>query len=390
MKTLTKKLIALAGAAVVGGCIGAVLGYGPLLNYKSEGILSVEMGISEYKRYAELANDPDAITRYVAATPIPNLREDQRKKLVAVVTKGGWQKPLPKVSKADSKELPEFLIQLEQERMKNRELNAQLQLQLQPQLAYIGLRLAYADRDPEVAAGVSKWLGGYFKDVAAREAIRSQISQWTLESRQFSDRSLERKLKLAFDVEQAQTRAVSLQSLLASYPDSARRDPQQVVDVRKDNEKFMSPLSQLLAAESEVISIREQIKKLDRDIEQQTFTKSLIEEAGVMIEKVQRGSDSVINLSALIVDATKKVKTDAEREKLLSLAADVSQITARFLTQVQFIAPPPVPSRPENPTPLIVVLLSGLLTMMATALFIWRTLIFKDGLDNLKRGVLSA
>ena len=314
MKTLIKQLTALAVAAVIGGCIGAVLGYGPLLNYKSEGILSVEMGISEYKRYAELANDPDAITRYVAATPIPNLREDQRKKLVAVVTKGGWQKPVPKVSKADSKELPEFLIQLEQERMKNREVNAQLQLQLQPQLAYIGLRLAYADRDPEVAAGVSKWLGGYFKDVAAREAIRSQISQWTLESRQFSDRSLERKLKLAFDVEQAQTRAVSLQSLLASYPDSTRRDPQQVVDVRKDNEKFMSPLSQLLAAESEVISIREQIKKLDRDIEQQIFTKSLIEEAGVMIEKVQRGSDSVINLSALIVDATKKVKSDAERE----------------------------------------------------------------------------
>ena len=165
MKTLTKKLIALAGAVVIGSCIGAVLGYGPLLNYKSEGILSVEMGISEYKRYAELANDPDAITRYIAANPISNFREDQRKKLVAAVVKGGWQKPVPKVSKADSKELPEFLIQLEQERAKNRDGNTQL--------AYIGLRLTYADRDPEVAAGVSKWLGGYFKDVAAREAVRS-------------------------------------------------------------------------------------------------------------------------------------------------------------------------------------------------------------------------
>ena len=385
MKTLIKQLTALAVAAVIGGCIGAVLGYGPLLNYKSEGVLSVEMGISEYKRYAELANDPVAITRYIAATPIPNFREDQHKKLVAVVTKGGWQKPVPKVSKADSKELPEFLIQLEQERIKNREVNTQLQ----PQLAYIGLRLTYVDRDPEVAAGVSNWLGGYFKDVAAREAVRSQISQWTLDSRQFSDRSLERKLKLAFDVEQAQTRAISLKSLLASYPDSTRRDPQQVVDVRKDNEKFMSPLSQLLAAESEVISIREQIKKLDREIEQQVFTKFLIEEAGVATEKVQRGSDSVINLSALIVDATKKVKTDAEREKLLSLAADLSQITARFLTQVQFIAPPPVPVRPETPAPLIVVLLFGFLTVIVTALFIWRTLIFRDGLNNLKRGVLS-
>ena len=70
MKTLTKKLIALAGAAVIGGCIGAVLGYGPLMNYKSEGVLSVEMGISEYKRYAELANDPVAVTRYIAATSI--------------------------------------------------------------------------------------------------------------------------------------------------------------------------------------------------------------------------------------------------------------------------------------------------------------------------------
>ena len=315
-----------------------------------------------------------------------NLLEHQHKKLVAVVTKGGWQKPVPKVSKADSKELPEFLIQLEQERIKNREVNTQLQ----PQLAYIGLRLTYADRDPEVAAGVSKWLGGYFKDVAAREAVRSQISQWTLDSRQFSDRSLERKLKLAFDVEQAQTRAISLKSLLASYPDSTRRDSQQVVDVRKDNEKFMSPLSQLLAAESEVISIREQIKKLDREIEQQVFTKFLIEEAGVMTEKVQRGSDSVINLSALIVDATKKVKTDAEREKLLSLAADLSQITARFLTQVQFIAPPPIPVRPQTPTPLIVVILFSFLTVIVTALFIWRTLIFRDGLNNLKRGMLSA
>ena len=111
----------------------------------------------------------------------------------------------------------------------------------------------------------------------------------------------------------------------------------------------MSPLSQLLAAQSEVISIWEQIKKLDRVIEQQAFTKLLTEEAGVMTEKVQRGSDSVINLSALIVDATKKVKTDAEREKLLSLAADLSKITARFLTQVQFIAPPPVPVRPKTP-----------------------------------------
>ena len=80
-------------------------------------------------------------------------------------------------------------------------------------------------------------------------------------------------------------------------------------------------------------------------------------------------------LSGVITEASKKVTTEAEREKLLSLAADLSQITARFVLQAQFVAKPSVPSLPERPTPLVVSLLSGLLAAFLAALFLWRRLI---------------
>jgi hypothetical protein len=134
-------------------------------------------------------------------------------------------------------------------------------------------------------------------------------------------------------------------------------------------------MSQLVGAESEIIDIRERLQKLEREIEQQSFVKSLVLEADTAANKAQSGNDSVRQLSAVITEASKKVKTEAEREKLLSLAADLSQITARFLSQAQFVAKPSVPSLPERPTPLMVTVLGALLAAFLAALFIWRHLI---------------
>ena len=207
--------------------------------------------------------------------------------------------------------------------------------------------------------------------------MREQVSRWTADNRQFSDRALERKLKFEFDIQQAQKRATALKAIVAAYPDAARRDSQQVVDVRKDNEKFMSPMSQLVGAESEIIDIRERLQKLDREIEQQSFVKSLVLEAEAAANKAQSGSDSVRQLSGVITETSKKVKTEAEREKLLSLAADLSQISARFLSQAQFVAKPSVPSQPERPTPRMVIVLGGLLAGFLAAVFLWRKLLIQ-------------
>lgn len=371
---MTKKVVVVAVAALLGAGIGAGLGYGPLLKYKTEGVLSMEMGTAEYKRFSELANDTTTVRQYMAVSPPPGVKDDDIDRLIRTVARGEWHKPLPKVSRADAKELPDILLQLEQERERSLEAKGALQ-DRKPVTVYLGLRLIHTAPEPQQVANVASWLGDYFKDVATREAVREQVSRWKADNRQFSDRALERKLKFEFDIEQAQTRATSLKTIVAAYPDAARRDSQQVVDVRKDNEKFMSPMSQLIGAESEIIDIRARLQKLEREIEQQSFVKSLVLEADTAANKAQSGNDSVRQLSVVITEAIKKVKTDAEREKLLSLAADLSQIAARFLSQAQFVAKPSVPSLSERPTPLMVTVLGALLAAFLAVVFMWRQLI---------------
>ena len=386
---MRKKVMSVAIAALLGAGIGAGLGFGPLLRYKTEGVLSMEMGTAEYKRFSELANDATTAGQYVAVFPPPDLKGIELESLIRTIALGGWHKPVPKVSRADAKELPDVLLQLEQDREKSSERDLDRSRgrdreaeRKPPVTVYLGLRLTHTAPEPQQVANIASWLGDYFKDVATREAVREQVSRWKAENRQFSDRALERRLKFEFDIQQAQKRATALKVVVAAYPDAARRDSQQVVDVRKDNEKFMSPLSQLVGAESEVIDIRERLQKLDREIEQQSFVKSLVLEADTAANSARSGNDSVRQLSGVITEASKKVKTEAEREKLLSLAADLSQISARFLTQAQFVAKPSVPALPERPTPLMVSLLSGLLAAFLVALFLWRRLI----IDLLWRG----
>ena len=375
---MRKKMIVVLAAAMAGAGIGAVLGYGPLLRYKTEGVLSMEMGTAEYKRFAELANDSTTVTQFIGASPPPDIKGANIDGLVRNVTRGEWHKPVPKVSKADAKELPDILLQLEQEREKTPQRDRPQERERRtPVWVYLGLRLTHSAADPVEAASVAAWLGAYFKDVATREAVREQVSRWSAENRQFSDRALERKLAYEFDIQQAQTRAKALKTIVASYPDTARRDSQQVVDVRKDNEKFMSPLAQLVGAESEIIEIRERVQKLDREIEQQTFVKALVADAESAVGKARSGGESVLNLSAVITEFSKKVRTEAEREKLLSLAADLSQISARFLSQAQFVARPSVPTQPERPKPLMVIALGGLFAALLALAYLWRHLVLK-------------
>ena len=373
---MQKKIIMLLIATAAGVCAGALLGYGPMLRYKSDGVLNMDMGTSEYKRFTELANDANSARQFLDVFPPPKILSGGVDALMKDIVKGEWHKALPKVSKVDAKEIPEVVLQMERDGDKEKEkekTHGKTSVKsFKDNTVYLGLRLTHTATDPSEAAEMTTWLGGYFKEVATREAVREQVSRWTADNRQFSDRALEQKLKYEFEAEQAKNRALALKKIVAQYPESTARESRQVIDVRKDNEKFMSPMAQLVAAESEFIEIREKTQKLDREIEQQVFAGNLLKEAEWTLKLTRSGSESANKLAVIIAEYSKKVKTDAEREKLLSLAADMSQISARFMSQAQFIAQPSVPSRPERPTPLMYMVLIGGLFASIAAIYGWR------------------
>lgn len=365
-------------ATVLGVGLGALLGYGPLQKFKSEGVLSMEFGTSEYKRFTELANDGPSFKQYITALPPANIDENNLQQILKTVPNGEWHKALPKISKADAKELPDIVVMMERDRQKEKEKEKDSDKDQSEQntrkdgIAYLGVRIAYVAQDPLQAQKIAAWLGLYFKEIATREAVRELVSNWSAENRQFSDRALEQQLKYKFDIEQAEARAGALKKLIANYPSSVGSESRQVVDIRKENEKFISPMAQLVGAESQIIEIKEKTQKLSRKIEQQAFIAPLISQAHAELLKTRSGSESVSVLTQILDEARKKVKTDAEREKLLTLAADLSQISARFLSQAQFIAEPYLPTRSERPTPSVFMAFFGLLFALLAAGYSWR------------------
>ena len=90
-----------------------------MLRYKSEGVLNMDMGTSEYKRFTELANDASSVSQFLDTFPPPKMPSGGVDAMVKAVVRGEWRKALPKVSKADAKEIPDAVLQMERDSEKD-------------------------------------------------------------------------------------------------------------------------------------------------------------------------------------------------------------------------------------------------------------------------------
>ena len=74
---MTKKIIYITLAALLGAGIGAFLSYGPLKRFKSEAVLNIDIDIAGYKSFAQIVNDPARFRRYAAQIKPRSLTEEQ-------------------------------------------------------------------------------------------------------------------------------------------------------------------------------------------------------------------------------------------------------------------------------------------------------------------------
>ena len=88
---MQKKIITLLIATAVGAGLGALLGFGPMLRYRSEGVLNMDMGTSEYKRFTELANDASSASQFLTAFPPPQMHSGGVDALMKAIVRGEWQ-----------------------------------------------------------------------------------------------------------------------------------------------------------------------------------------------------------------------------------------------------------------------------------------------------------
>jgi hydroxyethylthiazole kinase-like sugar kinase family protein len=379
LRTLSK----LAAITIAGACLGGVIG-ALMAQYKSEAVLSLQMTVPEYKRFSEAASSKVNLTPLFNSQTIQLSNADQLQ-LNDIISKRAtpWLLPLPKLNKAEAKDLPDSLqkIALESESISNNVNNnnditgkqSRLDASNKPLgLVYVGARLSAKAPDAQQAARLVSALGIYFKETATKEAMREQLFNWISESQQFNDKSKSQQLKYAFEIEQAQNRANSLKRLLEQYPEYIKGDAKQIIDINQNNQKFIALSTQMLGAEAEIIDIRERLAKINRDQVQNELSLSFLKQAEPLFKQANTGTAAVTAVQRLIQTQLSTVNSDAEKERLLNYAADVSNISARFLSEAQFVVAPSIAEQAEQPRPMLLAAMLGMLSLCAALAYIFR------------------
>ena len=151
----------------------------------------------------------------------------------------------------------------------------------------LGLELAADARTVPVAEDMVLILAGYYVNAVVRERMRA----WTLAGK--VDAQSQEKvvradiLRAELDIELYGRRVDEMKTLLARYPDAARMDARQVVNVNpaEGGERYLSPLAQLVGAESAISQRREMIRRWQRELKQKTILAQYYSKADALLDR---------------------------------------------------------------------------------------------------------
>ena len=151
----------------------------------------------------------------------------------------------------------------------------------------LGLELTADARTESVAQDMVNLLAGYYINAVVRERIRA----WTLAGK-VDAQSLEKGvradiLRAELDIELYGRRADDMKAMLARYPDAARMDSRQVVSVNpsEGGERYLSPLAQLVGAESAISQRREMIRRWQRELKQKSILAQFYASADALLDR---------------------------------------------------------------------------------------------------------
>ena len=150
----------------------------------------------------------------------------------------------------------------------------------------LGLELTAHARSEVIAREMVNVLAGYYVNAVMRERIRAWTLAGKLES-QSQDKSVRADiLRAELDIELYGRRVQDMKAVLARYPDAARMDSRQVVAVNpaEGGERYLSPLAQLVGAESAISQRREMIRRWQRELQQKEVLSRFYSGAEALIE----------------------------------------------------------------------------------------------------------
>jgi len=153
--------------------------------------------------------------------------------------------------------------------------------------ALLGLELTTNARTEATAQDMVAILAGYYTNAVVRERVRAWILAGKVDALSQLKVIQADVLRAELDIELYGRRAEDMKGILARNPDAARMDARQVVSVNpaEGGERYLSPLAQLVGAESAVSQRREMIHRWKREYKQKEVLARFFGEAEALLDR---------------------------------------------------------------------------------------------------------
>lgn len=165
----------------------------------------------------------------------------------------------------------------------------------------LGLELTANARTEPMALDMVNLLAGYYINAVIRERIRSWILAGKVDTQSLEKGVRADMLRAELDIELYRRRADDMKAILARYPDAARMDSRQVVSVNpsEGGERYLSPLAQLVGAESAISQRHELIRRWERELKQKSILAEFYTKADAMVDREIEATRLLSELQAL-------------------------------------------------------------------------------------------
>ncbi len=225
--------------------------------------------------------------------------------------------------------------------------------------------------DRTIASKMAVLLANAFADGGLKSALLEYV---TAQRGAFATAKQRLEAKVAADrasLARVEMKIAELQKLSTAYPQASRGDNRQVVSVADGGARYLSPVTQLIGASSEAISIRDSIRESERKIHQGTWARSVFDEAGKLNIAALSGRAYMDQVESLVRSDSIRGAQDDEslREARSNIEAELSVFRGRYVIGYTMLrAPPERPAR--GGPPLLAHLVGGVLAGLVLAILL--------------------
>lgn len=192
--------------------------------------------------------------------------------------------------------------------------------------ALVGIDIVTDARTPDLAIEMLGLMSGYYVNGVVRERVRTWVLRNRGEAPTRQKAALAEIVEAQMKIDTMGRRIQDLKAILARYPDSARIDARQVVSITEGSDRFLSPLVQLVAAETSITQLKETIARKERQARQADLVERYFAQAEEKLRSTPLSSDLVSELSGLAAKRFEGVDPEADwaKEVVLRIQAEIA------------------------------------------------------------------